>query len=156
MSATVSWGDCNLGLLAVTALLPLGCGDFAAIRPKKLTGPAWTEEQWPKLLRDLKGKLGENPRLLRVQAERHFATFEAQDPKKPEQGAIQIKITVHGARKMGGLYASASGEVKEVRTYQGPERGEALASPPASPGAREAQESSSRWAAELCDLSGGA
>lgn len=74
------------GLAAIILLTLSACGqvDLSKLQARRHTGPAWTEEQWPKLLADLKSKMGDNPRLLRVQAERHFATFQFQDPKKPE------------------------------------------------------------------------
>ncbi len=73
-----------LGLFALASFLPLGCGDLTAMRTAKPSGPAWTEEQWPKLLADVRAKIGENARLLRVEADYRSATFRAQDPKKPE------------------------------------------------------------------------
>lgn len=72
-----------LTLLALASGVTQGCGDITIPIPKKSTGPAWTEDQWPKLLAEVKSKMADR-KLLRVEADYRSATFQGQDPKKPE------------------------------------------------------------------------
>ena len=47
------------------------------------------------------------------------STWQDEDLERAirENGQVQIKVTVRGSRKMGGLTANAKGEVTDVQTY---------------------------------------
>ncbi len=75
-----------LATLACLALLSgflQGCGEVYIPLPNESKGPAWAEDRWPRLLAEAKSKMGDR-KLLRVEADHRSATFQGQDPKKPE------------------------------------------------------------------------